>query len=173
MAAIFIETSILIHDFFYRQPEFFPADKISSEAAQQEMEAFREEIHVDMLRLSMEDKLRVGTSAAIIQRFAAILDEYKIPVETAREEVSYLLSNYKIDAVKQADLCAALEAPEYSSLPPALAMLKQYMQQHKYTHIYTCQLWPAAALLPFVKLTPGMVAHFISSNINNAANADS
>jgi hypothetical protein len=173
MPAIFIETSIFIHDFFYRYPEFYPTDKLGSGGNQHEIEAFREEIHLDLLRLSLENSLRVGTTSAILQRFAAILDEYKVPVNIAREEIAYLLHNYMIDTFQYADLCEAVESDAFGHLPPALAILKLGMMKQNYSHMFTCQLWPAEALLPIVKLSPGMIAPFISGNITSPTNADS
>ena len=91
---MFIDTSILIHDFMYRNPEVAKVRNVVPAQAQA-LENYRALIHSQLEVLASRGEV-VHTTSAVLWRLAALFTDWYIPPAMARTEIQYLLSNYQV-----------------------------------------------------------------------------
>lgn len=149
-----LDTSIMLHDFFHRFPEYYPAQKV--DAGQLEMlNKYRAIVHQDLEVLAQAPSCTIGTSQGIFQRFAAIIDEYLVPPSLAHEEIQYWIHNLHIDETPFDKIVALLNEHGKINIPPSLSITLAHLQHHQYQFLFTSQPWPAELLSPFQLLVPG------------------
>jgi hypothetical protein len=103
MRKVYVDTAVLLSDFFYRFPEFahFRQQNVQDENKLVEL---RQKVHENLLRLSLEQNVMVFTSVPVLVRFAALLGEYKVEKRIIEEEMQHWLSNLQILEVSLQDL---------------------------------------------------------------------
>jgi len=90
---LLVDTSILLHDFYFRHPEF--ASRRQQEQSEQ-LFAFREVVHHSLQQTAELETALVAVPLFALHRLAAILSDYFVPNILVRQEFLYLLHNYEI-----------------------------------------------------------------------------
>jgi len=91
---MFIDTSILIHDFMYRNPEVAKVRNVVPSQVEA-LSNYRAMIHKQLEHLASTG-VEVYTSSVVLWRLAALFSDWFIPPAIARIELQYLLSNYHV-----------------------------------------------------------------------------
>jgi hypothetical protein len=94
---LFVDTSILIHDFMHRQPDVAAVRNVVPAHAEA-LAHYRAMVHHKLMGLAQAGET-VHTTSAVLWRMAALLTEWFIPPQMARIELQYLLSNYVVHEV--------------------------------------------------------------------------
>jgi hypothetical protein len=119
MRKVFLETHILLSDFFHRYPDYGFMRNPGPEDRER-LIALREKIHENLQKMSLEPDVAVYTSVPALSRVASLLSEWKVPGALIREEISHWLSNLVVLDVKSQHLEAAVDVlshPENQSIP--------------------------------------------------------
>ena len=93
---LLVDTSILLHDFYFRHPEF--ASHRQQEQSEQ-LFAFREVVHRSLQHTAELENALVAVPLFALHRLASILSEYFVPNILVRQEFLYLLHNYELLSV--------------------------------------------------------------------------
>lgn len=91
---VFVDASVLIHDFMYRHPEVAAQRNVVPSQAEA-LAAYRAKVHQQLADLAAS-RSAVHTSSAVLWRLAALLGEWYVPPQMVRIEMQYLLSNYHV-----------------------------------------------------------------------------
>jgi hypothetical protein len=108
MRKIFLDTHILLSDFYHRYPEFGSIRNPYPES-QEKLRRLREKIHENLLKMSLEPDVMVCTCVPALARMGSVLSEWKVPGELVREEISYWISQISVLEVKPRHLEATLD----------------------------------------------------------------
>jgi hypothetical protein len=111
---VFLDTNILLNDFFHRNPDF-GFQRISGEDQAREVSKYRELVSEALLFLSLQKDVQAFCSSSIISRFAAVLGDLLVPPDLVLEEIRHWLSNLKLLDITSNDLQIALDKMESST----------------------------------------------------------
>jgi hypothetical protein len=92
---IFLDTNILLNDFFHRNPDF-GFQRISDPEQTKAVEDYRQKVHESLGRIAAEPGIEVWTSSTVFARFAALLGDLLVPAADVLEELQYWQSNLKM-----------------------------------------------------------------------------
>jgi predicted nucleic acid-binding protein len=98
---LLVDTSILLHDFYYRYPEM--ASRRQNQQSDQ-LFAWREVVHQSLIATAETSTLEVATPLFALYRLAGILSEYFVPNALVRQEFQYLSHNYHLLSETEAQL---------------------------------------------------------------------
>ena len=90
---IFLDTNILLNDFFHRHPDY-GFQRISSPEQAGQVEQYRSMVHETLLWLSLKPSVTVCTSTFIVSRLASLFGDLLVPKALVAEEMQYLLSGF-------------------------------------------------------------------------------
>ena len=108
---IFLDTNILLNDFFYRHPDF-GFKRIQNEDQAKEVEVYRQVVHESLLFLSLQKKVQIVSSTAIVSRLASILGDLLVPPDLVLEEMQHWFSNLNLIETASKDLLTVLDLME-------------------------------------------------------------
>jgi len=108
---IFLDTNIVLNDFFYRHPDF-GFKRIQNEEQAKEVEAYRQLVHESLLFLSIQKDVHIVSSTATVSRFAAVLGDLLVPADLVLEEMKHWFSNLKLIETTAKELLTALDFME-------------------------------------------------------------
>ena len=151
----FLDTNILLNDFFHRQPDF-GFHRIADAAQAAQVQAHRQQVHEAMLWLSLQKEVEVWSSVAVLGRFGALLGDLIVPPDLVEEEIKYWLSNLKLAEVTHQHLEQALEA--MAKADPKIDfddyLLRQLCAGHAIEVLVTSVPKPKAFYWPVLVLPP-------------------
>lgn len=91
---LFVDTSILIHDFMHRHPAVAEVRNLVPQQADL-LVRYRDLVHQKLAALARHGA-EVHTTSNVLWRLAALMTDWYIPPQVARIEMQYLLSNYNV-----------------------------------------------------------------------------
>jgi len=110
---VFLDTNIILNDFFNRHPDF-GFQRINNPEQAKDVEQYRQLVSESLLFISIQKDVEVYTSSSILARFASVLGDLLVPPDLVLEEMNHWLSNLKLSDLKVSDLMEAIEKMEVS-----------------------------------------------------------
>lgn len=92
--ALWVDASVLLHDFMHRHPEV-AAQRNVVPAQAEPLAAYRRRVHAALVQLA-DKGCQVNTTSAVLWRLAAVLSEWYLPALYIKVELQYLMSNYHV-----------------------------------------------------------------------------